>query len=80
MCTEIPEESVWLSYGKELHFKLDSNTKKITAKKWINNQAHTITKDLPETVVGLSSLLNRFVNLPDEFWKPIPLTILPYES
>ena len=67
----IPKESFWLSYGKELHFNINEDTKVLTCKKWINNQAYTINRKLPDTIGGLNSELNRFATLPDEFWKPV---------
>ena len=67
----IPKESFWLSYGKDLHFNICEDTKKLVCKKWINNQAYTITRNMPATIGELNTELNRFASLPDEFWKPI---------
>lgn len=71
MLREIPAESLWLSYEKTIHFKLDEVEDKLVCKKLINGRIHTIVRPLPATISDLNKALLRFVNLPDEFWKPI---------
>ena len=67
----IPKNAMWLSYGDKIHFILDEESDRLICKKWINNQAYTIDKELPKSISELNTILNRFVNLPDEFWKPV---------
>lgn len=71
MLHEIPAESLWLSYEKVIHFKLDEIENQIVCKKLINSRIHTIVRTLPASISELNKTLLRFVNLPDEFWKPI---------
>lgn len=71
MSNEIPLESLWLSYNKDIHFKLDEVAAELVCKKNINGRIHTIVRKIPESISELNRTLCRFVNLPDEFWKPI---------
>ena len=69
--SEIPEASMWFEFQRKMYFQLDIIEGKLKCKKNINNRYYSIIKDLPSTYDELNRLLNRFVNLPDEFWKPI---------
>lgn len=71
MCKDIPNESMWFEYQRKITFLMDTKNNKLVCKKSINTRIYTITRELPETVGETDKLLNRMVNLPDEFWRPI---------
>lgn len=57
--------------AKEMSFTVDQEKNTITAKKVIHRRIYTITRPLPMMSLDLMQLINRFGELPEEFWVPI---------